>query len=113
MRGIAFASLAALVLTGCARDGRDARDAYVTADGYERMSTASTPLARRGVARENCVQAGLPEGTRRFARCVAAYHAMDAKVARDRAKELRDRAAVRHGVCIDPDRLTVGRCLEI
>jgi hypothetical protein len=110
VRGAALASLAVLFLAGCATDGRDA---YVTADGYERMSKASTPLARRGVARENCARAGLPEGTRRFARCVTAYHAMDAKVARDRAKEMRDRAAGRHGVCIDPDRLTVDRCLEI
>ena len=110
MRAIVLTGLIAAFLAGCSAGGRNN---YVTAEGYERMSREQTPVARHDAARTACTEAGLADGTRRFARCVANYLTLDAAMLRARAQELRDRAARRHGICIAPYTLAVMRCIEI
>jgi hypothetical protein len=113
VRGYLTIALMALMTTGCVTTGREAARDYITAEGYERMAQAVTLSAKRDVVRDACIRSGLPEGTRRHARCVTGYFAMDAEIARARAAELRQRAASRNGYCIDEKHLSARRCLEI
>ena len=102
-----------LLAAGCAQVPSKGNLAGVTAEGAARMAATDSFVAKRRIVLENCVAAGFEVSSRGFARCVTTYYAVDAARARTRTKALVERAARRHGLCVDPVRFEVARCIEI
>ena len=100
-------ALAAVLLAGaCAGLPGDA-----DADGS--TAAAQSLATKHRIARELCATAGFGERTPLFVHCVAAYHAREAARLRAYARLLADSAARRQGLCLDPVRFELARCIEI
>jgi hypothetical protein len=113
---------AVLLLAGCAevpsngppaKPGMTSGITGITAEGAARVAATDGFEAKRKIVLETCAAAGLAVRSRGFARCVTTYFAIDAARARAHAKALSDQAARRHGLCVDPIRFELARCIEI
>ena len=89
------------------------RTSYITTAGLERIDQAGFIADRLAVARSLCLEAGLPVGTRRYARCVNDYRKQDLLRLRAIADQRRQETVTRHGLCIDKKTLAMAKCIEI
>ena len=102
-----------LLAAGCAQAPMKASLTGVTPEGAARMAATDSFVAKRRIVLQNCIAAGFEVSSHGFARCVTAYYSVDAARARMHAKTLAERAARRHGLCVDPIRFELARCIEI
>ena len=106
-----------LLAAGCAqtpsKPGLKFGTAGITPEGVARVAATDSFEAKRRIVLQNCAAAGFEIRTHEFARCVTAYFAVDAARAQARAKSLADKAARRYGLCVDPVRFELSRCIEI
>ena len=89
------------------------RTNYVTTAGLDRIDRAGFIADRLAAVRSLCLEAGLPAGTRRHARCMNDYRKQDLLRLRAIADQRRQESVARHGLCIDKKTLTVEKCVEI
>lgn len=108
--GACAAVVGASLLTGACVSPRTN---YVTTAGLERMDQAGFIADRLAAARSLCLEAGLPAGTKRLARCENDYRKQDLLRLRAIADQRRQETVIRHGLCIDKKTLTMAKCIEI
>lgn len=109
---LAAVAAAGLLLGGCVTVKGPSTTSYVTVAGLDRIDKSDSIKERVQTIHKLCVDAGVPEGTQRYRRCMWEYHQQDllrlrAKAAQARGKALSD------GFCVDRKTLEMSKCQAI